>query len=201
MPRIALCLVLVLCFVPLAGAATIDANNAGCNGGGGGSCNGPYLLGGEGGTTLTFDYSIPNATVKKMVSLEDVNVGFGVWDTNNGKDTSTKSFTIELLVGSNSWTLGSSGNVTLQGFKSSNRDPITETLLDSAELTAFLSALKGSKGKFSVEIIADTGSFNVGTQDRFATLDYTPEPASLGMAGMGLFALSWTLRKKLGKRG
>jgi hypothetical protein len=201
MHRIALCLIFVFCFVPLAGAAAIDANTAGCNGGGGGSCNGPYLLGGE-GTTLTFDYSIPNATVKKMVSLDDVEIGLEVWDTNNGKDTSSKSFTIELLVGQDAWTLGTSGNVTLQGYKSSNRDSVTKTLLDGGELAQFLAALKGSKGKFSVEIIADAGSFNVGTRDRFATVDYTtPEPAGLGVAGLGLIALSWTLRRKMGKRG
>ena len=199
-PRIALCLIFVFCFVPVAGAAAIDANHAGCNGGGGGSCNGPYLLGGEGNTTLTFDYSIPNKTVKTMVSLTDVAIGLGVWDTNNGRDTSIKNFTIELLVGSDVWTLGTSGNVTLQGFKSSNRDFITETLLDSGELAQFLTALKGSKGDFSVEIIANAGSFNVGTQDRFATLDYTtPEPASLGMAGLGLIALCWSLRRKIRK--
>ena len=200
MRRIAFCMVLVFCFVPVAGATALGANNAGCDGGGGGSCNGPYLLGGEGNTTLTFDYSIPNKTVKKMVSLDDVKVGLEVWDTNNGKDTSSKSFSIELVVGSSAWTLGTSGSVTLQGYKSSNRDSITETLLDSGELAEFLTALKGSKGKFSVEIIADKGSFNVGTQDRFATLDYTtPEPASLGMAGMGLIALSWSLRRKFRK--
>ena len=200
MSRLAFCLVLVLCFVPVAGATTVTAGHAGCNGGGGGSCDGPYLLGGEGTATLTFDYSIPNSTVKKIVGLDDVKVGLEVWDTNNGKDTSIKNFTIELLVGSDVWTLGNSGDVTLQGFKGSNRDYITETLLDDTELAQFLAALKGSKGKFSVEIIANTGSFNVGGRDRFATLDTTPEPASLGMAGLGLLALSWAVRKKIGKR-
>ena len=198
--RIALCLILVFCFVPLAGASAITANRAGCDGNGGGSCDGPYLLGGEGNTTLTFDYSIAKSTVKQIVSLEDVKFGFEVWDTNNGKDKSTKNFTFELVVGTHSWTLGDSGDVTLQGFKSSSRDDITATLLDGTDLQEFLTALKGSKGKFSVEIIDNTGSFNVGGRDRFATLDTTPEPASLGMAGMGLLALSWSLRRKLGKR-
>lgn len=201
MPRIALCLIVMFCFVPVVGATTIDANNAGCNGGGGGSCAGPYTLGGP-VMTLTFDYSIPNATVKKMTSITDVGVGLGVWDTNNGKDTSLKSFTIELVVGSNVWTLGTSGQITLEGYKSSNRDFITETLLDTAKLEEFLTALKGSKGKFSVAVVADPGfgNFLVGTQDRFATVDYTnPEPASLGMASMGLIALCWSLRRKIRK--
>jgi len=198
MLRITLCLILALCLAPLAGATAITAGHDGCNGGGGGSCNGPYLLSGT-TTTLTFDYSIPNATVKKIVALEDLSAGVGVWDTNNGKDTSTKNFSIDLVVGSNSWTLGTSGNVTLQGYKGSNRDFITETLTNATELAQFLTALKGSKGKFSVEIVANTGSFNVGTEDRFATIDTTPEPASLGMAGMGLVALSWSLRRKIRK--
>ncbi len=200
--RIALCLALVFSFVPLAGATAIDGNRAGCNGSGGGSCDGPYLLGGDGDTTLTFEYSIPKATVKQMVSLDDLKIGFEVWDTNNGKDISNKNFSIELLVaGSTPWLLGNSGDVTLEGFKGSNRDYITETLSDSSDLAQFLAALQGSKGKFSIEIIDNTGSFNVGGRDRFATLDYeTPEPASLGMAGMGLLALAWSLRKKLGKR-
>ncbi len=200
--RLALCIVLVFCFVPLAGASTITANLAGCDGGGGGSCAGPYTLGGD-VMTLAFDYSIPNATVKKMVSITDVVAGLGVWDTDNGKDPSLKSFSIELVVGSDVWTLGTSGSVTLEGYKNSNRDFITETLLDTVKLDEFLVALKGSKGKFSVEVVADPGfgSFLVGTQDRFATLDYTtPEPASLGMAGMGLMALCWSLRRKIRNR-
>jgi hypothetical protein len=199
--RFAACLILVLCLVPFAGATPIPAGDAGCNAGGGGSCYGPYALGGD-VKTLTFDYSVANSAIKNLVSLDNVAVGLGVWDTNGGNDTSNKSFTIDLLIGSSVWTVRTIGG-TLEGYKSANRDFITATLLDSSELASFLTALQGTKGKFSVEIIAadDSGSFNVGTQDRFATLDFiAPEPASLGLAGIGLVALCWSLRRKIRNR-
>jgi hypothetical protein len=169
MLRISLYLILALCFVPVAGATSIMANGAGCNGGGGGSCaSGPYTLGPEGDQmSWTFDYSIPNSEVKQFLSIDDVTVGVEVWNYPDKKDTSPKSFSIYLLVGGEDittathvWLLGTVGPTTLAGFDSGNRDVITETL-DSSDLAAFLAALKKSKGDFEVEVVA-TGSGVVG---------------------------------------
>ena len=231
--RTALCLAVALCFVPLAGAASIDANTAGCNGGGSGSCSsGPYLMsyGGEGYASFTFDYSVPNSQVKQISYLDDLKVGVEVWNYPTKNDSTLKSFDIYLLVGSQDHTtatysllLGTVGPTSLAGYNGSNRDPITATLTNSSSLAAFLTALKGSKGDFEVEIVpiaaggggaafsaeADGSfSFNLGQRQkddnenavRFATLDAeTPEPASLGMAGFGLLALCWSLRKKIAR--
>ncbi|MGA2330073.1 MAG: PEP-CTERM sorting domain-containing protein [Bryobacteraceae bacterium] len=215
--RAAVLFISVLCLVPVAGATVITANPAGCNGGGGGSCDGgPYLLtfGGD-ESSMTFDYRIPNSQVKLISYLNDLLAGVEVWDYPNKNNTSLKSFDIYLVVGGEDYStatysllLGTISS-TLQGYNSGNRDDITETLSSSSGLSAFLAALKLSKGHFGIEVVDTEGSFNLGERQlgsdgvtlvRFAQVDApTPEPASLGMAGIGLIALCWTLRKKIAR--
>lgn len=221
--RIALCLIIAFCFVPIASADAITAGYSGCQGGGSGSCaGGAYLLSvtpSEGGpsVTWTFDYSIPNADVKQMTSLDDVVVNLEVFDTKNGQepDGAKEGFKIYLLVGGVDFNtadyhllLDKIGPTKLDSYTGNSRDTITETVTDSADLARFLKQLQKNHGDFSVEVVAINGDFYLGDRHqtpeggpaRFAALDFeTPEPASLGTAGIGLLALCWTLRKKIAR--
>lgn len=211
-------LVAALCFVPVASATSITAGYSGCNGASGSCPTGSYQL--TAGSTWTFDYKIPNSQVQLISYLNDVIAGLEVWDTNGGNNTSTKSLNVYLLVGGEDYSTltdtsttysGLLGTVTstLAGYTSGTRDAFTETLTTSSELSAFLTALQGSKGNFSIEVVDTEGTFNLGerhvgddgvTPARFASLDYTaPEPASLGLAGFGLIAMFWSLRKRIAR--
>ncbi len=221
MLRATVVLALAFCFVATAGATAITAGYSGCNGLPGNCPTGSYQLS-FGGTpsNYVFDYQVPNSQVKTMSYLDDVVASLEVWDTNSGNNTSSKSFSIYLLVGpfagaedystaTYSLLLSASGEVTLGGYDTNNRDVIADTVLSGSDLSAFLAALKVSKGAFSVEVVDTEGTFNLGerhlggdgvTPVRFAQLDFeTPEPTSLGMAGIGLIALCWTLRKKIAR--
>jgi hypothetical protein len=219
--RTAVLLVTALCLVPAASATVIMAGYSGCNGLPGSCPTGSYQLTAGGDvSSWTFDYKVPNSEVTLISYLNNVVAGLEVWDTGSGNNTSTKSFKVYLLVGGEDYSTltdtsttysGLLGTVTstLAGYTSGTRDAFTETLTTGSELSAFLTALQGSKGNFSIEVVDTEGTFNLGerhvgddgvTPARFASLDYTaPEPASFGMAGFGLIALCWSLRKRIAR--
>jgi hypothetical protein len=139
-----------------------------------------------------------------------------VWDYPNKNNGSAKSFDIYVVVGGEDYStatyhllLGAISS-TLHGYNSGSRDDITETLFSGSDLSAFLAALRSSRGRFGIEVVDTGGSFDLGERElgsdgetfgRFAQLDADelPEPASFGLAGSGLIALCWTLRKKIAR--
>ncbi len=211
--------IIALCLVPLAGATPIKAYYSGCNGTPGTCPGGSFeLTAGDGTSSWTFDYSIPNPQLNPITDLDSVVTALEVWDTRNGakQDTSLKSLAIYLLVGgedyesaSYSLLLDTIGPTTLSAYTNTARDAITETAVNASDLAAFLAALKANNGGFSVEVVDTSGSFNLGgritgsdgvTSVRYAQLDYqAPEPTTFALAGIGLIAVCWTLRKKIAR--
>jgi hypothetical protein len=197
--------------VPIAGATGITAGFAGCDGVK--PCDpGPYLLDVNGPQiTWTFDYSIPNRQAREITSLDQVVVDLEVFDrrAGEGKDKANEGFTIYLIVGADYSPLAlyTYGPARLDPYTGGDRLLLNEIVPDSA-LPAFLAALQGNRGDFGIEVVATTGNFwlgdrhgtpgNVEDPGRFVTLDFqsTPEPASPGIAGIGLIGICLALRKK-----
>ena len=217
MLRTAVLLTVVFCLVPIAGATVITAGYAGCNGVK--PCDsGPYLLAvnQEAPGSWTFDYSIPNRQARGITSLDQVVVDLEVFDrrAGEGKDKANEGFTVYLIVGGEDH-LSADYSLALYSFGPARLDPYTggdrlllNEIVPDGDLPAFLAALQGNRGDFGVEVVATTGNFwlgdrrgtpgNVEDPGRFVTLDFqsTPEPASLGIAGIGLIGICLALRKK-----
>lgn len=212
MLRTAVLLTIVFCLVPIAGATAITAGYAGCNGVK--PCDtGPYLLGfnGEVASRWRFDYSIPNREAQQIAYLDEVVVDLEVFDRRGGegRDRADEGFAINLIVGAD-YTLP------LYTYDPARLDPYTSgdrlllnLILPDSDLPAFLAALQGNRGDFGVEVVATSGDFWLGERHgspgekggdpgRFVTLDFqsVPEPATLGIAGIGLIVICLAARKK-----
>lgn len=211
--RAAVVLALAFCLVPMAGAAVILAGYAGCDGTS--PCDpGPYTLSTSGVSSLTFDYSIPNREARQIWYFNAVTVNLEVFDRAAGdpRDGAVEGFEIYLIVGGEdhdtatySLLLTTVGPALLDAYRSGSRLVLNEAVA-GAELPAFLAALQGNRGDFGVQVVATTGDFYLGARHgqpggdpgRWVQMDYVsiPEPATCGVAGLGLLALGMLLRKK-----
>lgn len=206
---------LTLLLASVAGAAPIvvSASQNGCNGGGSGSCTGlfPYLLtaGDDATKQMTFDFRIAKADKSLLQwNLSSVVVHLDVWDngTTKNPDTAAEQGSVFLLIpGVAPILLGSFQD--LNAFHSGNRYSVDLSVPES-DLAAVLAGLSAqydpkhpNRGTvdLSIQVVANTGNFNLASAGRSVTLDFlTPEPAGLGLAGIGLLALGWVARKRVG---
>lgn len=212
--RIATILILAFCLVSTAGATVITAGYAGCNGTK--PCpSGPHLVDVDGVfPDWTFDYSIPNKQVKDIAQLNDVVVNLELFDRYQGEPVDPaghrgETFSVYLVgAGGYSQLLGSVGP-NINGTTGNDRY-IFNASLPGSYLPGFLTMLRDNKGDFGVWVVADSGNFWLGERHgspeskgdpgRYVTLDFTvPEPASFGVAGLGLLLLCGALRKKIAR--